>query len=266
MAIEFNKVLIPVDFSPNTDLAIKKTLGLIGDDRSEVHLVHMVRSGNTLLAEKLAKEMAYWGQRVKEGHAGLQVSTHLIQGYFLERELTAFAGHLQPDLIVIGRQSGRNTWRPFRRISPSRLARRTTCPVLSVQPEEMERRMKIIVIPVGDQMHERKLEWGIMLARRYKAQIHLLAVKEGGHDGQTQGVFLRTYHHLRESLRHPVEFSASMQPDPAKAILGYAERVKADLILVNPETESRLGGIRWPWHGHEVAENDRGIQVLEIGM
>jgi hypothetical protein len=126
--------------------------------------------------------------------------------------------------------------------------------------------MKIIVIPISGSLSERKLEWGIMLARKYKARIHLLALQESVEEGQMSGVFLRAYHYLRGKLCMPIEFSTSRQHNPARAALDYAEMVQADLILVNPETESWVGGLRGARHISDLLGKNSGIQVLEVGM
>lgn len=265
MAIVFKKVVVPVDFSSNTDLAVARAIGLIGGEKAVLYLVHVTRSGNGLTAT-LSQEMAAWVRRLGESYQHLQVETHIIRGISVERALIGFIRRLRPDLVVIGKKQGRSAWFFARGISPGKVAKRTNCPVLTVKPDQVEKRMKIIVIPISGQLSERKLEWGILLAKKYKAQIHLLAVKEEGAEERMHDVFLQAYHHLREGLRHPVAFSTSAQLNPAKAALSYAKSIKADLILVNPGMESRGGGFRWPWNGYEVAENNSGIQVLEVGI
>lgn len=232
MAIAFNTVLIPVDFSPNTEAAVSKALTLIGADRAVLHLIHIVRFENVLLEYGLTREMASWRQRIREGHPALQVETHIVRGYRVENAIIRQGRRLLPDLIVIGKQQRRGWWRNIRGISPGRVAKKTNCPVLTVRPEREGSGVKVIVIPVGDRWPEEKLEWGILLAKKYRARIHLLAIRNEGQEGQLPAVFLDVYHHLRERLRHPIEFSTSAEPDPAKAALSYAEMVRAELILV----------------------------------
>jgi hypothetical protein len=133
-----------------------------------------------------------------------------------------------------------------------------------VKPGGSNDRLKIIVIPISDSLPQRKLEWGVLLAQKYKAQIHLLALMEEKEEGQMPGVFLRAYHFLRDRLRLPIEFATSRLHNPAKAAMSYAQMVKADMILVNPETESWVGGIRWCRHISDLFEKNSGIQVLEV--
>ncbi|WP_431210498.1 universal stress protein [Puia sp. P3] len=43
MAIVFTKLLIPVDFTLNTEIAVKKAISLIGADKVVLHLLHVVQ-------------------------------------------------------------------------------------------------------------------------------------------------------------------------------------------------------------------------------
>ncbi len=45
MTIAFNKILIPVDFSLNTEMAIKKAAGLAKADQTILHLLHVLKAG-----------------------------------------------------------------------------------------------------------------------------------------------------------------------------------------------------------------------------
>ncbi|HEY6900880.1 MAG TPA: hypothetical protein VI233_09570, partial [Puia sp.] len=73
--------------------------------------------------------------------------------------------------------------------------------------------------------------------------------------------FLQAYHHMREQLQHPIEFSASSRHSPAIATLNYAELIMADLILVTPQTESGISGSR---HISDLLKPDSKIQVLDL--
>src|SRR6185312_12606895 len=141
------------------------------------------------------------------------------------RMIVECANMLKPDLIIIGRQNNRRRWSFSRGISPDAIAKKSGCPVLTVKPGSIDTRTRVIVIPIRDFLPQRKLEWGILLARRYRAQVHLLAIqKEDNEEGLPQA-FLKAYHQLRESLHHPIEFSAVTRHDLARATLSYAELI-----------------------------------------
>ena len=71
MAIVLNKVLVPVDFSVNTGLAIKRAVGLAGADKTVLHLLHVVSPRRPLEALATKNELDRLGQDIPETHPGL---------------------------------------------------------------------------------------------------------------------------------------------------------------------------------------------------
>jgi nucleotide-binding universal stress UspA family protein len=271
MAIAFNTILIPVDFSVNTEIAVKKAAGLVGHDDTVLHLLHVVRPGKQAAHQfkrwAVEKEFEQLRESIRSVHPAMRVKTHILKGPSVQRMIIECAAMLRPDLIIIGKQNPRRRW-PFLRgsISPDVIAKKSDCPVLTVKPGSLDTRTKVIVIPIRDFLPERKLEWGVLLAKRYKAQIHLLAIQESPEPKEwaLPQVFLKAYHHLREHLHHPIEYSTMGRLSPAKAALNYAELIMADMILVNPETESGISGFAGSRHISDLLERDSKIQVLDV--
>ncbi|HVS97304.1 MAG TPA: universal stress protein [Puia sp.] len=270
MAIAFNQILIPVDFSLNTETAVRKAAGLIGTYDTVLHLLHVMRPGNHAVHQfkvwAVEKELQEWKENICRQYPSLRVRTHILKGRSVQRMIIECAGMLKPDLIVIGRQNNRRRWSLRRGISPDSIAKKTDCPVLTVKPGSLDSRTRVIVIPIRDFLPERKLEWAVLLARRYKAQVHLLAIRDNPEPAQwvLPQVFLKAYHHLRENLHHPIEYSSTGRHNPARATLNYAEMIMADMILVNPETESGISGFACSRHISDLLAKDSKIQVLDV--
>lgn len=270
MAIAFDKILIPVDFSLNTEIAVKRAAGLVGSGEALLHLLHVMRPGKHAIHQfkvwAVEKELEQWKDYIRENYPALGVRTHILKGGSAQRMIIECAEMLKPDLIVIGRQNNRRRWALSRGISPDSIAKKSNCPVLTVKPGSLDSRTKVIVIPIRDFLPERKLEWGVLLARRYKAQVHLLAIQENPEPRQwaLPQVFLKAYHHLRENLHHPIEYSSTGRHSPARAALNYAEMIMADMILVNPQTESGISGFACSRHISDLLARDSKIQVLDV--
>lgn len=273
MAINFNKLLVPVDFSLNTEIAIHKAAALLGRDKAILHLLHVIHPKSSAAAQKKAENALHALREHTSLSLGLIVKAHLLKGSSVQHQIIDCARILNPDLIIIGKQNIHRRWWPFQALFPHfpffqslfphKLAQKTNCPVLTAKPGSVDNRTKIIVIPIRDSLPERKLEWGILLAKKYKAQIHLLAIQEQPQQ-QTSGmpqVFLQAYHHLREQLQHPIEFSASTRQSPAIAALNYAELIMADMIVCTPQAESGISGSR---HISDMLKPNSKIQVLDL--
>ena len=270
MAIAFDKILIPVDFSLNTEIAVKKAAGLVGSGEAVLHLLHVMRPGRHAVYQfrswAVEKELEQWKDTIRSTYPKLRVRTHILKGRSAQRMIIECAEMLKPDLIIIGRQNNRRRWSFPGGISPDSIAKKSDCPVLTVKPGSLDSRTRVIVIPIRDFLPERKLEWGVLLARRYKAQVHLLAIQENPQPAQwvLPQVFLKAYHHLREHLHHPIEYSSSGRHSPARAALNYAEMIMADMIVVNPRTESGISGFARSRHISDLLGKNSKIQVLDV--
>ncbi|MBS1662894.1 MAG: universal stress protein, partial [Bacteroidetes bacterium] len=250
-----------VDFSLNTEIAINKAGALLGRDKAILHLAHVIHPRTPSAAQRAVENALEDLREHTSLSLGLIVKAHLLKSSSVQNEIIECANMLNPDLIIIGKQHPHHRWWPFQVLSPHRLAQKTNCPVLTAKPGSIDNRTKVIVIPIRDFLPERKLEWGVLLARKYKAQIHLLAIQEHQHTTGMPQTFLQAYHHLREQLQHPIEFSATSRQSPALATLNYAELIMADMIVLTPQSESGISGSR---HISDLLKPDSKIQVLDL--
>ena len=261
MPIAFNTFLVPVDFSQNTNIALKKAAELPGKDGAVLHLLHVTKERENVDAAFDQLEEMIQGQ-----YPAVRVRTHVVQGRSVQRTIIECAKLLRPDLIIIGKSEPPKRWPWLRGISPDIIAKKSNFPVLTVKPRSAESRTRVILIPIRDFLPERKLEWAVLLAKRFRAQVHLLAIqdRQENKDWALPQVFLKAYHQLREHLHHPIEYSATGRQSTAKAALSCAELIMADVIVVNPETESGVSGFAGYRHISDLLKKDSKIQVLDI--
>lgn len=270
MAVSFSNILIPVDFSLNTETAVSKAVGLAGTEEAVIHLLHVVRPGQKARIQFRAwvveKDLYQLKYNIEQNNPHIRVKTNVLRGYSVQKAIIECTATLKPDLVILGKQHNHRRWFFSRQISPDVIAKKSNCPVLTVKPGSIDSRTRVIVLPVRNFLPERKLEWVVLLAKKYKAQVHLLAIGEnaGPKDGPLSLAFLKAYHHLREKLYHPIEYAAAIRPNPAKAALSYAELIMADIIVVNPETESGISGFTGFRHLSDLLKRDSKIQVLDI--
>ncbi|HUB60576.1 MAG TPA: universal stress protein [Puia sp.] len=270
MAATFDKILIPVDFSLNTEIAVKKAVELVGSDETVIHLLHIVppakKTKNQFKMWVAERDLHQWKYTLQQSGPHIRVKVHILRGNSVRQTIIDCASMLNPDLIIIAKQKNHRRWFLSGSVSPDIVAKRTNCPVLTVKPGSLDNRTRVIVLPIRDFLPERKLEWAVLMAKRFKAQVHLLAIGEdsGPKDGLLSQTFLKAYHYLREKLHHPVEYSAATRHNPAKAALRYAELIMADMILVNPQTESGISGFTGFRHISDLLTRDSKIQVLDV--
>jgi nucleotide-binding universal stress UspA family protein len=270
MTAAFNNILIPVDFSVNTEIAVRKALGIAGGEETNIHLLHVIKPGKSAMSKfnswEAEKKMNQWKSLILENNPATTVQMHVQQGYPVQHLIIDFALEIKPDLIIIGKQNGRRRWSLMRSLLPDAIARKSNCPVLTVKPGSILSRTKVILIPIRHFFPERKLDLGILLAKKYRAQVHLLAVQGDGKLEQEtlSPIFLKAYHQLREKLHHPIEYSSISKHNVVKATLDYAELIMADMILVNSDVESGIPGWMGFRHISDWLTRDSKIQVLDV--
>lgn len=271
MTAAFRKILIPVDFSVSTETAVQKAIGIIDMEDAHIQLLHVVKPGSTAAHKYImgdaGHKLAQWKGTIEETAPWINVKTSILQGSSVQELIIEAAGLLSSDLIIIGRKSS-SRFRLFHRsISPDRIAQKSNCPVLTAKPGSIHSRPRIIIIPIRHFVPERKLELAVLLAKKYRAHVHLLAI--GGNakaekENMSQS-FIRTYDHLREKLHRPIEYFSVSRHNPGKAVLDYAKSIMADIIiLVNPASESGISGLTGSRHISDLIAPDSKIQILDV--
>lgn len=88
--------------------------------------------------------------------------------------------------------------------------------------------------------------------------------KQAAKDSPLPEVFFKTYDQLRENLHHPVGYSVTHLQNTAKATLDCAGAIMADMILVNPKSESGTLGIAGYRHLSDLLQQGSWLQVLDV--
>ena len=271
MASAFSKILIPVDFSVSTEIAVRKAIGFIEPENAFIQLLHVMKPpvfrrlfswrpathGNQLPASgkyalrEAENKLEEWKSLIRENLPDVSVKSSVLHGASVQQMIVQSARMLSPDLIVIGTLSNRRRWPFYHAVSPDYIARQSNCPVLRVKPGSIQHKTKLIVMPVRDSVPERELELAVMIAKKYRAQVHLVAIQESpkiqGEDPSQ--AFITDLPPVAGKITSPgrIFFSGSRH-NPVKATLDYAEFVMADMILMNPEAGSSLSSFTGSRH------------------
>jgi hypothetical protein len=101
-----------------------------------------------------------------------------------------------------------------------------------------------IVLPVTNVLPLRKIMFATYLARYTNACIHLVALNDtGGKELNDQACLFKTYQLLKDNTNLAIECHPVDGYNIADTTLEYAEKVKADLIVIEPGKEATLPGL-----------------------
>ncbi|MEO5683628.1 MAG: universal stress protein [Chitinophagaceae bacterium] len=284
MSSAFNNILIPVDFSINTEIAVKKAIGLVDEQDAVIHLLHVIPppalspaiSTDPYIPENAlynsnekwrpGEKLSEWVKVISENVPGVCIKTHTITGHNIQQKIVDLSKILNPGLIIIGKHNY-HSWLGFlNTVTPSKLAKISNCPVLTVKMGSLHNKIKTIVFPVQSLLPGRKIGLLLAIAKRYRARIHLVVLVNptDGKPAPLYGAFIETYRTLKTNLNCPIEYSMVKGNNPTKAALRFAEIIKADMILVNPDTDAgifRLSG----QNETDMLNGNSKLEVLSVG-
>lgn len=272
MPFSFNTILVPVDFSINSEVAINKALEVMDQGAASLHLVHVSdysflktskdhsQTGRT----EVNRLLSQWKDSIEEIFASVEIHTWQLTAGSVQKAIAKKARELKADLIVIGKNSN-HTWFPFlNTVIPSELAEQTGIAVLTVKPGSLHSKIKTMVVPVTDHLTENKTEIIAALSRKYKMKVHLVtfSTETGISQEMSASSFLQVYQWLKNTLHCPVEYTVLHGANKARCLLKYAEKINADILLVHPESETKIGWLNT--HISDVLPSQSKMQVLTI--
>jgi nucleotide-binding universal stress UspA family protein len=256
MQFSFKTILVPVDFTINTELAIHKALSIRTDENTILHLVHVQLTGkepshlplqeqttasDNLLAKKRLEEIR---SSVIAAVPSMKIFSWICYGDAVQKTLEGISERLKADLIIIGQHLIPKWWRFRRTLNPESLAINTGITVWTVKPGSMHQKIKTVVVPVTDEKIHNKVKTLAALNLPFHFRIYLVSVlqKKKKNGSVYPAALLDVFRWMKENLRCSVEFSVLHGENKPVAILNYAHKMDADLLLLHTHVRNR-----WKW-------------------
>ncbi len=281
MASRFTTILVPVDFTINTEVAIVKALELCEGKAAAIHLYYVQKiiypsvahffqyrlagySIGEMIAQKelAARELLKWQHYIHAARPDVESFSWVGYGQPVQEAIAEKARKLQANLVIIGKNS-HHSWFPFlNTVVPSKLAASTGIPVLTVKPGALNNSIRTIVVPVGNRFPKRKLEVLEALRRKSRFHIRLVTFADNNTGAFYKEAFLDTYRMIKNNLTGEVDYEVLNGTNKARSLLRYCNKVGADILLVHPESETRIGW--WNKHISDVLPVNSRTQVLAV--
>ncbi|MEP6713794.1 MAG: universal stress protein, partial [Ferruginibacter sp.] len=162
----FQNIMVPVDFTINTDAAIENAIAMCDVNTTKIHLFHAkvdywtvaayaINGSFTLPPDNKIKE----GVTVEEGllklksnvnsrYPGLDIRMHISKSGKVQEAIIKKAKEIDADLVVISKHNSHQWFGFLNLINSSVIARETKSAVLNVGPGTLVSKMKNIVLPL----------------------------------------------------------------------------------------------------------------------
>src|SRR4051812_39789289 len=238
MKFSFKNILVPADFTINTEVAVEKAIEIADKEGSAIHLLHLLHSfahlasGQSALMEKPDQETAsrmlrQWKEYIEERNPSFRAFTEIVSGMALKEAICHNAGAIGADLIVIGKNLPLNRLTFSSKMVTSELAERSGIPVLTVKPGSLHKPARTIVVPVGEELPQHKMDILAALSRNNRIRIHLVSFLNESNepDNFSANSLLNVYQWLKNVLHCPVEYVVLHGNNKPKALLAYAEKI-----------------------------------------
>jgi nucleotide-binding universal stress UspA family protein len=237
---ENQSILIPIDFSKQSLVAIAQTYNLAKYTNSKIILMHVSPKSateNALELQELAKKTQI--------ESGQKVDVINLKGDIYEL-IDKKAAELNASLIVIGLDTQKR-FRNFLGTNPvSKFIKDSPCPVITIRSDDNRNSCKNIIMPFDMSAESReKVPIVVQLAQYYKADIRIVSVFSPG-DESYENALLPYLNQVKKFIKEKgVACSNKSIPskDVAHAVIEYANKVDGDLIVQMNKKDIGLGDI-----------------------
>jgi nucleotide-binding universal stress UspA family protein len=275
----FDKILVPMDLSPISILALEHALYLAKALKSEIHLLHVKETATvnnmiSSLFKKNQKDLVKdiniinstfqkYVDEYKTKH-GINVHMKILEGTVYVQVLK-YAKEISAGLICMGTHGSKRIESFIGGSNTFRVVNQAKCPVLSTYDQSGTKGIKDIILPIDSSRDTReKVDDAIFIAQQFNSTIHVVGVSTSSDD-----VMLNR---LRVITRQVEEY---IQQDKIQTTLGfktgknlahltleYSKEKNADLIVMMTEQESGSGFLAGPYSLQMI--NESNIPILSV--
>lgn len=254
-------------------MAISRAIDLIVDQHAIFHLLHVYKpskadvsfseAGKAATKTEASAKLEEWKDSIEAYLPSAEVFCWVIPALSVQNAIADKASELTPDLIIIGKKSNHYFLPVLNKVRPSVLKEKTGRPVLTVRPGSMHHRIKSVVIPISNDKIDEKIKAISALSKKIRLKIFLITfASEQGAEMFSSSAFLKIYQWVSKSLNCQVEHATVFEKNRAKAILNFSKKFDADVLLLDMQTETKIG-----WPGRNILDAipaESKMQVLTL--
>jgi nucleotide-binding universal stress UspA family protein len=254
----FNKILIPVDFSPKSKMAVEKACDIAKQYRCSIHLLHVVPISPFAAIAMTEGPMAIPlthienKQEIEAEFNKLINTVKLLNGNSIKIEYSTLQGTWDEaiidlvnnndlDLVLIGQNETVLLKRKMA-INPDKIAAKANVPVITVPANKRLIKLYSIVIPITDFLPVRKLMYGVYIASSYDTTVKLLGIETDNTREKVQHYLQKALQLIKDNSKIKVEIETIKNHNVADAVNQFTRKKSTDLLILNPKTQTKMPG------------------------
>lgn len=274
-----NKILIPVDFSEQSLVALGQTYNLAREYNAELTLLYVIEETNILsrfftkqqdedVKKTIQKELDELAADV-EKKSGRVVNTLIARGSVYDK-ISEIAEVINATFIIMGTNGATGIKKKFIGSNALRVVREAKCPVITIRGKYHRNGCKNIVLPLDLTKETReKVGKAIELAKLANSTIHVISLSFSSDDFVANRLSRQLNQVATFIEKHNVECTAEIikgakgEESLAQTIIDYAHKVEADLIMIMTQQEVDFTDYFIGSSAQEIINNS-DIPVLSI--
>jgi nucleotide-binding universal stress UspA family protein len=258
--IHFNctKILIPVDFSDTSMLAIKHGAYLAQQTKASVHLLHVINAhyvsqnmflpsvtlDQGVIEKKAANRLNELAEQIKlEHNISIQIVTKVGSP---STEVSKVARELGASLIVMGTHG----YSPLEELVIGSVALKVItkahCPTMAMSSAATHRGYNKVIVPIDTTVNSRqKVHYALEFAKRFTATAQFIGLLGTDEESDRKAMEL-ILHQIKvlaqeKGVKHGTELISGVK-NRATATVQYTERTGGDMIIIMTDQDAELSG------------------------
>jgi nucleotide-binding universal stress UspA family protein len=257
-----SKIFVPSDFTPVSNVAIRYGCEIAESTKSEVYLLHIVKTQGEIEAAKKKLE----GQAADHAtrHA-IKINIHVRVGNIFD-DIPDVAAEENAELIVMGTH-GMQGMQFIVGSNALRIISESKVPMIIVQADtKQSAKISKLLIPLDlHQETKQKLKIACDVASRFGAEVHIISPKETDeflHNRLARNISYAEGYLEERNLRYKTVITDSGSGGFVKELLKYAKYAEIDMICILNTAEERLVHAFGMDSEQKIITNEAGIPVM----
>jgi nucleotide-binding universal stress UspA family protein len=271
-----NKILVPIDFSEQSLIALSQSYNLAKEIRAEVILLYVIEEVNPMVkmfikgldeirgaVESNLKNLA----EEKSKETGLEISSIVAEGKIYSK-IVEVAEMIKATFIVMGTKGAENS--KFIGSNALKVVKTAPCPVISIKGKKHKKGCDRILLPLDlTKETSDKVNKAIAVAKVFKAEIYAVSILLTGREEvvnklKDQLTLVKQYIEKKQ-VKCTAELVKILKTEDklSNAVIEYGQKIEADLIMIMTQQETDIKAFFIGSNAREVINNS-DIPVLSI--
>lgn len=276
---KIEKILIPIDFSETSMLAIEHATFTAKLFKAELVLLHVVEKHwekfSIVVPEMriappddiinaIEKRLEALAATIRSEH-GIKSICITANGTIFSEIISVSKEH-NVDLIILGTHGTSGFAEFFVGSNAYKVVTSAECPVISVQTHSQKLGFKDILVPIDNSAHSRqKINHAIVLARQFEAKLHIVGLADFEEETELHKFEIKL-EQIEEYVKK-CDLTCTKEiihgKNQAKMTADYAQATGADLIIIMTDQDENITGRLLGPYAQQIVNHSK-IPVMSV--